>query len=150
MEDHQAASQQPDQQPPPPPPLRNSSEVLPAQNGLEKPSEMSPPRPLSPADAAPSPAELKLCDISEELSRQLEDILKTYGSAASLVEERDTQATDKPEKGESFHHEDADDEEAHDEAEKEQLASGDASGSKEPGIQKEPKLEKKILKGLGK
>ncbi|XP_066471289.1 beta-taxilin [Tiliqua scincoides] len=153
MEDDHAANHQPEQQPPPlppPPPPINSSELLPAPNGLEKPSETLPARPLSPASAAHSPAEIKLCDISEELSRQLEDIIKTYGSAASLVEERSAKATGQPEKGESLNHEDGEYEDAHDEAEKEQLASGDASGSKESGSHKEQKLEKKILKGLGK
>ncbi|CAI5770206.1 betabeta-taxilin [Podarcis lilfordi] len=146
--DQNGAGPQPDQQPPPP---ISSSEALPTENGLEKQSEKSPPRPLSPENAAHSQPEIKLCDISEELSRQLEDIIKTYGSAASLVEERNAKATtDRPEKGDSFNNEDGEYEDAHDEAEKEQAASGDASGSKESSSQKEQKLEKKILKGLGK
>ncbi|KAH0622347.1 hypothetical protein JD844_024568 [Phrynosoma platyrhinos] len=142
------ANHQPEDQPPPP---INSSEMLPAQNGLEKQSEKLPPRPLSPKNAAHSQPEVKLCDISEELSRQLEDIIKTYGSAASLVEDRNPKVTDKPEKGESFNNEDGEYEDAHEEAEREHIASGDASGSKEPTtINKEQKLEKKILRGLGK
>ncbi|XP_060096259.1 beta-taxilin [Heteronotia binoei] len=128
----------------------NSSETLPTQNGLEKQSEESSPVPPSPENVAHSLPEIKLCDISEELSRQLEDIIKTYGSAASLIEERNTKGTDKPEKGESFNNDDGEYEDAHDEAEKEQAASGDASGLKESSIHKEQKLEKKMLKGLGK
>ncbi|XP_053145594.1 beta-taxilin isoform X2 [Hemicordylus capensis] len=147
MEENQAANQQPGQQPALP---ISSSETPPAEYGLEKQSEKSPPRPLSPENTAHSPPKIKLCDISEELSRQLEDIIKTYGSAASLVEERSTKVADKAEKGESFNNEDGEYEDATDEAEKEQITSGDASGSKESGVQKEQKLEKKILKGLGK
>ncbi|XP_061479993.1 beta-taxilin isoform X1 [Rhineura floridana] len=148
MEHNQTANHQPDQQPSPP---INSSEALPTGNGLEKQSEKSPPRPLSPENAVHSPPEMKLCDISEELSRQLEDIIKTYGSAASLMEERNVKVTtDKSEKGEFCNNEDGEYEDGHDEAEKEQAASGDASGSKESSIHKEQKLEKKILKGLGK
>lgn len=145
MEDNQPTHHQPEQQSQLP---VNSSDVLPTQNGLEKQSEESTPMPPSPENAAHSLPEIKLCDISEELSRQLEDIIKTYGSAASLIEERSTK--DKPEKGESFNNDDGEYEDAHDEAEKEQAASGDASGSKESSIHKEQKLEKKMLKGLGK
>nr|XP_060609452.1 beta-taxilin [Anolis sagrei ordinatus] len=142
------ASHQPEDQPPLP---INSSDLLPTQNGLEKQNERSPPRPLSPENAAHSLPEIKLCDISEELSRQLEDIIKTYGSAASLVEDRNAKGTDKPEKGESFNNEDGEYEDVHDEAEKEHIASGDASGSKESTtVHREQKLEKKILRGLGK
>ncbi|XP_048345539.1 beta-taxilin [Sphaerodactylus townsendi] len=147
MENNQPTSHQPEQQ------LQlpiNCSETLPTQNGLEKLNEESTSVPPSPENAAHSLPEIKLCDISEELSRQLEDIIKTYGSAASLIEERNTKGTDKPEKGESFNNDDGEYEDAHDEAEKEQAAAGDASGSKESSIHKEQKLEKKMLKGLGK
>ncbi|XP_054849429.1 beta-taxilin [Eublepharis macularius] len=147
MEDNQPTSHQPEQQSPS---SVNCSEVLPTQNGLEKQSEESTPVSPSPENAAHSLPEIKLCDISEELSRQLEDIIKTYGSAASLMEERNTKGPDKPEKGESFNNDDGEYEDAHDEAEKDQAASGDASGSKESSIHKEQKLEKKMLKGLGK
>ncbi|KAL8186581.1 UNVERIFIED_CONTAM: hypothetical protein K2H54_074260 [Gekko kuhli] len=128
MENNQPADHQPEQQSQLP---VDSAETLPTQNGLEKQSEESAPVPPSPENAAHSLPEIKLCDISEELSRQLEDIIKTYGSAASLIEERNTKGADKPEKGESFNNDDGEYEDAHDEAEKEQAASGDASGSKE-------------------
>ncbi|XP_015283970.1 PREDICTED: beta-taxilin-like, partial [Gekko japonicus] len=147
MENSQPTDHQPEQQSQLP---VDSAEMLPTQNGLGKQSEESTPVPPSPENAAHSLPEIKLCDISEELSRQLEDIIKTYGSAASLIEERNTKGTDKPEKGESFNNDDGECEDAHDEAEKEQAASGEASGSKESSIHKDQKLEKKMLKGLGK
>ncbi|NXR54463.1 TXLNB protein, partial [Hippolais icterina] len=116
-----------------------------------------------PAPGLPSPApapteqpstwpEAAVCDISEELSRQLEDIIKTYGSATSLMEKENTATgTDRPEKGEPGSLEDAEYEEGNEESEKEKLAPGDASKAKEPqSSNKEQKLEKKILKGLGK
>ncbi|NXM77632.1 TXLNB protein, partial [Serilophus lunatus] len=92
-----------------------------------------------------------MCDISEELSRQLEDIIKTYGSATSLIEKESTATgSDKPEKREQSSLEDAEYEDGNEESEKEKLAPGDASTAKEPSGNKEQKLEKKILKGLGK
>ncbi|XP_009996827.1 PREDICTED: beta-taxilin [Chaetura pelagica] len=98
-----------------------------------------------------SPPETAACDISEELSRQLEDIIKTYGSAASLMEKESTATeTDRPEKGEPGSVEDVEYEDANEESEKEKLAPGDASKAKEPSGSKEQKLERKILKGLGK
>uniref|UniRef100_A0A803VSZ6 Taxilin beta n=1 Tax=Ficedula albicollis TaxID=59894 RepID=A0A803VSZ6_FICAL len=115
-----------------------------------------------PAPGLPSPAagpteqprawpEAAVCDISEELSRQLEDIIKTYGSATSLMEKESTATgTDRPEKGEPGSLEDAEYEDGNEEGEKEKLAPGDASKAKEPSGNKEQKLEKKILKGLGK
>ncbi|NWT91297.1 TXLNB protein, partial [Urocynchramus pylzowi] len=115
-----------------------------------------------PASGLPSPApvpteqpsswpEAAVCDISEELSRQLEDIIKTYGSATSLMEKESTATgTDRPEKGEPGSLEDAEYEDGNEESEKEKLAPGDASKAKEPSSNKEQKLEKKILKGLGK
>ncbi|KAI1240862.1 hypothetical protein IHE44_0009308 [Lamprotornis superbus] len=115
-----------------------------------------------PAPGLPSPApapteqpstwpEAEVCDISEELSRQLEDIIKTYGSATSLMEKESTATgTDRPEKGEPGSLEDAEYEDGNEESEKEKLAPGDASKAKEPSSNKEQKLEKKILKGLGK
>ncbi|NXB40437.1 TXLNB protein, partial [Eulacestoma nigropectus] len=115
-----------------------------------------------PAPGLPSPApapteqpsvwpEAAMCDISEELSRQLEDIIKTYGSATSLMEKESiATGTDRPEKGEPGSLEDAECEDGNEESEKEKLAPGDASKAKEPSGNKEQKLEKKILKGLGK
>ncbi|KAM6368096.1 beta-taxilin [Alca torda] len=109
-----------------------------------------PPAPAPVEQPSPQP-EVAVCDISEELSRQLEDIIKTYGSATSLMEkESAATGTERPEKGEPGSVEDAEYEDANEEGEKEKLAPGDASRAKEPSGSKEQKLEKKILKGLGK
>ncbi|NWI93104.1 TXLNB protein, partial [Pitta sordida] len=114
----------------------------------------------APGSVSPAPAHTEqqnawpkaaICDISEELSRQLEDIIKTYGSATSLMEKESTAAgTDKPEKQEQSSLEDAEYEDGNEESEKEKQTPGDASRAKEPSGNKEQKLEKKILKGLGK
>ncbi|XP_026521973.1 beta-taxilin [Notechis scutatus] len=145
MDHDQSTSGQPEQQQSS---SANNSEDLPSQNGFGRASETL--FPQSAENTAQAQPEINLCDISEELSQQLEDIIKTYGSAACLVEEGNTKATDGAEKGESFSPEDGDYEDGHDEAEKEQVPLGDASGLKEASIPKEQKLEKKILKGLGK
>ncbi|XP_076189841.1 beta-taxilin [Aptenodytes patagonicus] len=117
----------------------------------DKPApSLQPPAP-APAEQPSARPEAAVCDISEELSRQLEDIIKTYGSAVSLMEtESAATGTDRPEKGEPGSMEDAEYEDANEEIEKEKLAPGDASRAKEPSGSKEQKLEKKILKGLGK
>ncbi|XP_042671032.1 beta-taxilin [Centrocercus urophasianus] len=108
-------------------------------------------QPLSPTDQTSTHPEVATCDISEELSRQLEDIIKTYGSAASLMEKEGTTAgTERPEKGDAGSMEDAEYEDTNEESEKDKPAPGDASRAKEPSTSKEQKLEKKILKGLGK
>ncbi|NXN95454.1 TXLNB protein, partial [Rhinopomastus cyanomelas] len=110
-------------------------------------------QPLSPASTVQpiSQPEAATCDISEELSRQLEDIIKTYGSASSLMEkESAATGTDRAEKGESGSVEYAEYEDANEDTEKEKVAPGDASRAKETSGSKEQKLEKKILKGLGK
>ncbi|NXK47686.1 TXLNB protein, partial [Chauna torquata] len=115
----------------------------------EKPVPSS--QPAAPMGQPSTQREVAMCDISEELSRQLEDIIKTYGSAASLMEKESTVTeTNKPEKGESGSLEDAEYEDANEENEKDKPAPGDASRAKEPSTSKEQKLEKKILKGLGK
>ncbi|XP_068006847.1 beta-taxilin [Melanerpes formicivorus] len=117
----------------------------------DKPAPSSQPTVTAPTEQPNAQPEAVVCDISEELSRQLEDIIKTYGSATSLVE-KESAATeiDRPEKGEPGSMEDAEYEDANEETEKEKLAPGDASRAKEPSSSKEQKLEKKILKGLGK
>ncbi|NXD78306.1 TXLNB protein, partial [Halcyon senegalensis] len=116
-----------------------------------KPDPISePPAPASMEQPSAQP-ESAVCDISEELSRQLEDIIKTYGSAASLMEKESTSTgTDRPEKGDTVSVEDVEYEDTNEESEKEKLVPGDASRAKEPSSSKEQKLEKKILKGLGK
>ncbi|NWI66173.1 TXLNB protein, partial [Todus mexicanus] len=118
---------------------------------VDNPDPSSQP-PASPSMQQPNAQpESPMCDISEELSRQLEDIIKTYGSAASLMEkENTTTGADKPEKGEPASVEDVEYEDTNEEGEKEKQAPGDTSRAKEPSSSKEQKLEKKILKGLGK
>ncbi|XP_021247017.1 beta-taxilin [Numida meleagris] len=127
--------------------------TLPRQDiqGQSKEEPVPSPQPLSPTDQTSAQPEAATCDISEELSRQLEDIIKTYGSAVSLMEKEGTSTgTDKPEKGDVGSMEDAEYENANEESEKDKPAPGYASRSKEPSTSKEQKLEKKILKGLGK
>ncbi|NXP43581.1 TXLNB protein, partial [Heliornis fulica] len=117
----------------------------------DKPSPGSQPPTPAPGEQPSTHPEATVCDISEELSRQLEDIIKTYGSAVSLVEkESAASGTDRPEKGEPSSVEDVEYEDVNEESEKEKLAPGDASRAKDPSGSKEQKLEKKILKGLGK
>ncbi|NWS40178.1 TXLNB protein, partial [Probosciger aterrimus] len=117
----------------------------------DKPAPGSQPPAPAPMEQLSACPEAAVCDISEELSRQLEDIIKTYGSAASLIEkESATVGIDRPEKGETGSMEDAEYEDVNEESEKEKLAPGDASRAKEASGSKEQKLEKKILKGLGK
>ncbi|NXF87508.1 TXLNB protein, partial [Eubucco bourcierii] len=117
----------------------------------DKSAPGSQPSATAPMEQPSAQLEPAVCDISEELSRQLEDIIKTYGSATSLVE-KESAATgvDRPDKGEPGSAEDVEYEDASEGTEKEKLASGDASRAKEPSTTKEQKLEKKILKGLGK
>ncbi|NXN67350.1 TXLNB protein, partial [Himantopus himantopus] len=133
----------------------NQSPTSPGQDiqgqSRDTPAPGSQPPASAPVEQPSTQPEAAMCDISEELSRQLEDIIKTYGSAASLMEkESAATGTDRPEKGEPGGMEDAEYEDANEEGEKEKVAPGDASRAKEPSGSKEQKLEKKILKGLGK
>lgn len=90
-------------------------------------------------------------DISEELNRQLEDIINTYGSAAGPAgQDSPIKAKDQPENTEPADKEDGDCEEPTEETEREPVASEEPPTAKEPISNKEQKLEKKILKGLGK
>lgn len=117
----------------------------------DKPAPSSQPPAPTPTEPPSTQPEAAVCDISEELSRQLEDIIKTYGSAASLMDKESAPTgTNRPEKGEPASVEDAEYEDVNEESEKEKVAPGDASRAKEPSGSKEQKLEKKILKGLGK
>ncbi|XP_012928076.1 beta-taxilin [Heterocephalus glaber] len=101
----------------------------------------------TPEQEASGHSEKGLHDISEELNQQLEDIISMYGSAASTIEkERPAKVKEQPESAEAPDNEDRDCEEA----EREPIASGEPSTVKEPVSNKEQKLEKKILKGLGK
>lgn len=136
---------------PPSAPARDSS-ALSSQNGLEKQNDQDHSTPLpAPEQAAGIQLERGPHDISEELNRQLEDIINTYGSAAGAAgKEGTTMVKEQPENTDPPDNEDGDGEEAPEEAEREPAATGEPSTAKEPVSNKEQKLEKKILKGLGK
>ncbi|XP_068407227.1 beta-taxilin isoform X3 [Eschrichtius robustus] len=127
------------------------SAVLPSQNGLEKQDDQDSSTPLpAPEEEAGVQPERGAHDISEELNRQLEDIINTYGSAASTAgQEGPTTAKEQPENTEPPD-EDRGCEETTEETETDPPASGEPPTAKEPVSNKEQKLEKKILKGLGK
>nr|XP_025717078.1 beta-taxilin [Callorhinus ursinus] len=125
------------------------SSSLPNQNGLEKPDDKDSATPLqAPEGKSGVQSEQGAHDISEELNRQLEDIINTYGSATE--KEGPTKTKEQPENIEPPDNEDGDCDEATEETEREPMASGEPTTAKEPVSNKEQKLEKKILKGLGK
>ncbi|XP_027459876.2 beta-taxilin isoform X2 [Zalophus californianus] len=125
------------------------SSSLPSQNGLEKPDDKDSATPLqAPEGKSGVQSEQGAHDISEELNRQLEDIINTYGSATE--KEGPTKTKEQPENIEPPDNEDGDCDEATEETEREPMASGEPTTAKEPVSNKEQKLEKKILKGLGK
>uniref|UniRef100_A0A2K6SEM4 Taxilin beta n=1 Tax=Saimiri boliviensis boliviensis TaxID=39432 RepID=A0A2K6SEM4_SAIBB len=127
------------------PPGESSS--LPSHNGLEKEHGQDSSTPVQPPEKEASAHP----DISEELNRQLEDIINTYGSAAGTAgKEGSTGASEQPENAESPDNEDGDGEETTEEAGREPVASGEPPAVKELVSNKEQRLEKKILKGLGK
>nr|XP_010981997.2 beta-taxilin [Camelus dromedarius] len=128
------------------------SSALPRQNSPEKQGNQESPTPLqAPEEEAGAQPEPGAHDVSEELNRQLEDIINTYGSAASTVgKEGPTKAKEQPENTEPPDNEDGDCEEPTEDNEREPAASGEPPTAKEPVSNKEQKLEKKILKGLGK
>ncbi|KAM8791901.1 beta-taxilin [Rhynchonycteris naso] len=130
------------------PPEDSSS--LPSHNGLEKQEDQdSSPPPQAPLKEADVQPETGAHDISEELNRQLEDIISTYGSAAHTAG-KESSTKEQPENPEPADNEDGDCEEATEETEREPGTSGEPPTAKEPVSNKEQKLEKKILKGLGK
>uniref|UniRef100_A0A8C9DF79 Taxilin beta n=1 Tax=Prolemur simus TaxID=1328070 RepID=A0A8C9DF79_PROSS len=123
------------------------SSSSPSQNSLEKDSGQDSSTPLQ----APGKEASGHPDISEELNQQLEDIINTYGPAASTVgKEGPAKAKEQPDIAESPDNEDVDCEETNEEAEKDAVAPGEPHTVKEPVSNKEQKLEKKMLKGLGK
>ncbi|KAM6181793.1 beta-taxilin [Erethizon dorsatum] len=132
-------------------PSGNSS-PSPNQNGLGKQGGQDSSTSLqTPEQGASGHSEKGAHDISEELNRQLEDIISMYGSAASTIgKEGPAKAKEQPGSAEAPDSEDRDCEETTEEAEREPTASGEPSVVKEPVGNKEQKLEKKILKGLGK
>ncbi|XP_039725686.1 beta-taxilin [Pteropus medius] len=132
--------------------LSGDSSSLLSQNGLEKQDNQDSSVPLqAPSKKADVQPETGTRDISDELNRQLEDIINTYGSAVSTAgNENPPIAKEQPENTEPADNEDRDCEEAIEETEREPVASGEPPTAKEPVSNKEQKLEKKILKGLGK
>uniref|UniRef100_A0A2K5TMT4 Beta-taxilin n=1 Tax=Macaca fascicularis TaxID=9541 RepID=A0A2K5TMT4_MACFA len=143
MEANNAEQLSAEQQSTPP----GDSSSLPRHNGLEKEDGQDSSTPVQPR------RKRQMCDISEELNRQLEDIINTYGSAASTAGKLmglTARASEQPENAESPDNEDGDCEETTEEAGREPVASGEPPTVKEPVSNKEQKLEKKILKGLGK
>uniref|UniRef100_A0A8C5LH34 Taxilin beta n=1 Tax=Jaculus jaculus TaxID=51337 RepID=A0A8C5LH34_JACJA len=128
------------------------SPSTPNQNGLGKQDGQHSSTSLHTPEQEPSVhPEKGACDISEELNRQLEDILSTYGSAASPMGKEDpAKNKEQPVSADTPDNEDGDCEETTEEAEREPTAAGEPSTVKEPASNKEQKLEKKILKGLGK
>lgn len=128
------------------------SSPLPSQNGLGKPGDQDSSTPLqAPLKEADVKPETGAHDITEELNRQLEDIINTYGSAACTAgKESSAKAKEQPENTEPADSGERDCEEATEETEREPVASGEPPAAKEPASNKEQKLEKKFLKGLGK
>ncbi|KAG8510890.1 Beta-taxilin [Galemys pyrenaicus] len=132
-----------------PPPDDSSSSSC--QNGLKKQDDRdsSTPEQLPEKETGVQPDQ-GAHDISEELNRQLEDIISTYRSAASTAgQEVSTEAKEQPENPDPLDNEDGDCDMA-EETEREPMASGESPTAKEAASNKEQKLEKKILKGLGK
>lgn len=129
-------------------PPGDSSSLL-SQNSLEKQDDKDSSTTLQKTeDKAGVQSEQGVQDISEELNRQLEDIINTYGSATE--KEATAKAKEPPENIEPLDNEDLDGDEATEDTEREPLSSGEPTTTKEPVSNKEQKLEKKILKGLGK
>ncbi|XP_067901642.1 beta-taxilin [Heterodontus francisci] len=101
---------------------------------------------LKPREEASVWRDMAVPDIAEELDRQLEDIIKTYGSGESLAGKEAEAVT---ERNDALNNGDGESEDRNEEAGKEQpgpAVLGEAN--KEMG--KEQKLDKKKLKGLGK
>ncbi|XP_056419312.1 beta-taxilin [Hyla sarda] len=119
----------------------NDNPLPPDQNGVSSLEEVSPKvSDLQPGKADTGAGEH---DISEELSRQLEDIIQTYASPDSVSAENQTGGL--PNKAQA--NEDGDTEDVNAEESKEAGSSSDASSAT---LNKDQKLDKKILKGLGK
>ncbi|XP_078085555.1 beta-taxilin [Mustelus asterias] len=153
-------TQQADQSPP--------SINQPESQGIESPAEITPAQPQPPKEspkpagvpdqtpmkmaslggkeAAPVQSDPAIPDISEELGRQLEDIIKTYGSGENpAVKEAEGDA----ERSEALTTGDGESEECNGEAEVEQPEPA-VLGEANREVGKEQRLDKKKLKGLGK
>ncbi|XP_049643977.1 beta-taxilin [Suncus etruscus] len=130
----------------------NNRSQLSSQNGLEKLGEQDSSIPnLTPEKKVSGQLSEGAQDLSEELNQQLEDIINMFGSAVSTDgQEGSVKAQEQSETIDPADNEDGDCEEVSEESEKESSASGEPFKAKEPVSYKEQKLEKKILKGLGK
>lgn len=126
--------------------------LLSSQNGLEKLGEQDSSNPqLPPEKKASGQISEGAQDLSEELNQQLEDIINMFGSAVSTDgQEGSVKVQEQSETIDPADNEDGDYEEVSEETERESSASGEPLKAKEPASYKEQKLEKKILKGLGK
>ncbi|XP_076783035.1 beta-taxilin [Arvicanthis niloticus] len=103
----------------------------------------------APAQEASLHPEKGAHDLSEELSQQLEDIISMYGSAASPSgKEGTSESKEQPQNTEALDNEDVDYEETTEQTEL--TVPEEPATAKEPVSNKEQKLGKKILKGLGK
>ncbi|XP_038672444.1 beta-taxilin [Scyliorhinus canicula] len=151
-------------QPPTSPPSTQQSET----QAIDVPAEITPALPRPPEDSpkpvdVPDQAPMKTAslnakeaapvrsgpaipDIAEELDRQLEDIIKTYGSGKSFAVK---EAKGDAERGEALNIGDGESEDCNGEAEIEQPEAA-VLGEANREMGKEQKLEKKKLKGLGK
>lgn len=132
-----------------PKPAGDSSSLNP--NGLEKQAGQQPSTSLGAPEETSVHPEKRAHDISEDLNQQLEDIISMYGSAASPTGKEDNMETkEQPENTEALDNDGGDCEETSEGADREPTASEEAATAKEPASNKEQKLEKKVLKGLGK
>ncbi|XP_053566634.1 beta-taxilin [Bombina bombina] len=124
----------------------NDNPELPNQNGLPVQNDQSPVAIISqPCEKVVSdPPVEKANDISEELNRQLEDIIQTYGSVSAENQSSGLHTKEDPPNDEGEH------EDVNNEGAKDQASSVDFPVGKEASTNKEQTLEKKILKGLGK
>ncbi|XP_064412102.1 beta-taxilin isoform X4 [Latimeria chalumnae] len=131
--------------------ITSSGSEAPNLNEMVKQQEGKPSTTSQVPEKEAAPELEPVCDIAEELGRQLEDIINTYGSAVSLMGQDDNRkGTDETDNTESLSNGEGESEDAGGEVEKEQPSVGDTSATKEVGANKEQKFEKKILKGLGK
>ncbi|XP_075720404.1 beta-taxilin [Rhinoderma darwinii] len=125
--------------------LVNDNPVSPDQNGLSSLEE------VLPKETDVQPSKDSTCgsaeqDISDELSRQLEDIIQTYASVSVNVENQNSGLPIKEEQSKY----DGETEDANAEEPKEAISSSDVSSAKDSASNKDQKLDKKMLKGLGK
>ncbi|KAM4865822.1 beta-taxilin [Thomomys bottae] len=124
----------------------------PNQNVMEKQDGQDPSTSFeAPEQVASIHSEKGAHDISDELNRQLEDIISMYGSAVGTTgRDGSAKTMEQSENAQVPDKEDGECEETTEEAERGATAPGELSTGKDPASNKEQKFEKKILKGLGK